>query len=40
MERAMLQVLGADLVRYAVDASQLELGIGGSGLQLTGINFQ
>jgi heat shock protein HslJ len=40
MERAMLQVLGADLVRYAVDASQLELSIGGSGLQLTGINFE
>jgi heat shock protein HslJ len=40
MERAMLQVLGADLVRYAVDASQLELSIGGSGLQLTGSDFE
>lgn len=36
MERTMLQVLGADVVRYAVDASQLELSIGGSGLQLSG----
>ena len=40
VERAMLQVLSADLVRYSVDASLLELSIGGSGLQLTGTGFE
>jgi heat shock protein HslJ len=36
MERTMLRILGADVVAYSVDASQLELSIGGSGLLLTG----
>jgi heat shock protein HslJ len=36
MEQAMLTVLSADVVRYEVDASVLELSIAGYGLQLTG----
>jgi heat shock protein HslJ len=36
MEAAMLTVLSADVVRYQVDASLLELSIAGFGLQLTG----
>lgn len=37
MEEAMLTVLSADVVRYEVDASVLELSIAGYGLQLTGL---
>jgi heat shock protein HslJ len=36
MEQAMLTVMSADVVRYEVDASTLELSIAGFGLQLTG----
>ncbi len=36
MEEAMLTVLSADVVRYEVDASLLELSIAGYGLQLAG----
>jgi heat shock protein HslJ len=36
MERAMTQVLAADVVAYTIDASVLELSIGGSGMLLTG----
>lgn len=36
MEQAILTVLSADVVRYEVDASVLELSIAGYGLQLTG----
>jgi hypothetical protein len=36
MEHAMLTVMSADVVRYEVDASTLELSIAGFGLQLTG----
>jgi heat shock protein HslJ len=36
MEEAMLTVLSADVVRYEVDASILDLSIAGFGLQLTG----
>jgi heat shock protein HslJ len=36
MEEAMLAVLTADVVRYEIDASLLDLSIAGFGLQLTG----
>lgn len=36
MEQAMLTILSADVVRYEVDASVLDLSIAGFGLQLTG----
>jgi heat shock protein HslJ len=36
MEAAILRVLSADVVRYTVDASGLELSTAGYGLQLTG----
>jgi heat shock protein HslJ len=36
MEAAMLRILTADVVRYTVDASALELSIAGYGLQLSG----
>jgi heat shock protein HslJ len=39
MEQAMLTVLSADVVRYEVDASILDLSIAGFGLQLTGSAF-
>jgi heat shock protein HslJ len=39
MEEAMLTVLSADVVRYEVDASLLDLSIAGFGLQLTGSAF-
>ena len=35
-ERAMLEVLGADVVAYSIEASTLELSIGDAGLLLTG----
>lgn len=38
VEQAMLEVLGADVVHYDVDASQLTLSIGDRGLQLAGTN--
>jgi heat shock protein HslJ len=40
MEEAMLTVLSADVVRYEVDASVLDLSIAGFGLQLTGSAFE
>lgn len=40
MEAAMLTVLSADVVRYEVDASVLDLSIAGFGLQLTGSEFE
>jgi heat shock protein HslJ len=36
MEQAMLTVLSADVVRYEIEASILDLSIAGFGLQLTG----
>jgi hypothetical protein len=39
MEEAMLTVLSADVVRYEVDATVLELSIAGYGLQLAGSAF-
>ena len=40
MEHAMLTVLSADVVRYEVEASLLDLSIAGFGLQLTGSEFE
>ena len=38
VERAMIEVLSADVVRYEIDAGQLTLSIGDHGLKLAGSN--